>query len=167
MRRTRSGETGLPATMPVRHVEGGCSSNEGSRMRSSNMVGTPCTTVTRSRRIRFNASRALNRSWSTSVAPAVTATATTCTPKTPTSGTQLMLEFVEAERGVERHQGHTLVGRREKGHHPFRPVRQIDRQPVTRFDAETAQRLAERPRLPFDLRIGHPARPEDQELPVW
>ena len=78
-----------------------------------------------------------------------------------------MLEFVEAERGVERHQGHTLVGRREKGHHPFRPVRQIDRQPVTRFDAETAQRLAERPRLPFDLRIGHPARPEDQELPIW
>src|SRR5437899_12975306 len=55
MRPARSGETGLPATSPERQVVGLDSSNEGSRMRSSNMVGTPCTIVTRSRRINASA----------------------------------------------------------------------------------------------------------------
>src|SRR6266536_27546 len=71
MRRARSGETGLPATSPERQVVGLDSSNEGSRMRSSNIVGTPCTTVTRSRRINSSAPAASNRCCNTSVAPAV------------------------------------------------------------------------------------------------
>src|SRR6266550_817645 len=87
MRPARSGETELPATSPERQVVGLDSSNEGSRMRSSNIVGTPCTIVTRSRRINASAPAASNRSCSTSVAPAVIVTATTCIPKIVNTGT--------------------------------------------------------------------------------
>jgi len=68
-------------------VVGGCCWNEGSRISSSNIVGTPWTTLSRSRRIKSSAPEASKRSWSTSVAPAVIVTATTCTPKMVNSGT--------------------------------------------------------------------------------
>ena len=52
------------------------------------------------------------------------------------------------------------------GDHPFRPVRQVHRQPIPRLDAEARQRLGKRHRFPFDLRVTHPARPEYQKLTV-
>src|SRR5438034_1382645 len=156
------------------------------------MVGTPCISVSRSRRIKSNVRGASKRSCSTRVAPAVMVTATTCTPKMVNSGTapstrsspvwataspearavkttlrcdsatpfglpQLVLELVDTQRGVERNQHGAACSRGQESHHPLRPVRQIDRQPIARLYAQPAQRIGERQSFPRHLRIAHPA----------
>src|SRR5437879_5593721 len=167
MRPARSGETGLPATSPERQVVGLDSSNEGSRMRSSNIVGTPCTIVTRSRRINASAPAASNRSCSTSVAPAVIVTATTCIPKIVNTGTAPSTRSspVVPSAWLDARAVMVMLSCDTTTPLGFPIVPEVYRM-ARGCLAEARQRLGKRHCFPFDLRVGHPARPEHQKLTV-
>ena len=70
---------------------------------------------------------------------------------------QLILELVDAERGVERHQHGTAIRRGQEGNYPLRPVREVDGQPIAQLDTQPAERVGERQRVPLHLRVAHPA----------
>ena len=85
--RTRSGDTGAPATTPVRSAVRSRPAKVLSRIRSWNIVGTPWQTVTRSCSRSSSAPPASNRSCSTRVPPTQIVPTTVETPKTWKNGT--------------------------------------------------------------------------------